>query len=312
MSTPNTWLAGAWVLTGPTASGKSDLGIELARRSNAEIISLDSMAVYRGLDIGTAKPTSTQRTDVRHHLIDMVAHWRQFSVADYLRLAEQAAGEIRARGKQVLFVGGTPLYLKGLLRGLFDGPPADAGLRRELAEVARTAGTAELHRQLTKVDPVAAGKLHPNDARRLIRALEVFAKTGQPISRWQTQFDAKPRTDLVVWSLAWPRGELHRRIERRVDAMFAAGWVEEVQRLMADDRPLSPTALQAVGYAEIIQHVQGHRDLEATRQLVAIRTRQFAKRQETWFRSLAECRVVDMSQDTPPTQLASQLLNGAK
>lgn len=308
MTPSNPWLTGARLLTGPTASGKTELGVLLAQRLGAEIVSLDSMALYRGLEIGVAKPSAAQRAAVPHHLIDMVDPWDPFSVADYLRAAERAVAEIRGRGKEVLFVGGTPLYLKALLRGLFDGPPADAELRRELNEVTRALGAVELHRRLEQVDPSAAARLHPNDTRRLIRALEVFAKTGEPISRRQTQFDRGPRTDATVWTLGWPREELRRRIARRVQAMFAAGWVDEVRRLLSGPTPPSQTAWQALGYAEIAEHLQGERDLSATQELIVVNTRRFAKRQGTWFRSLAECVPVEMGDDATVEQVADRLL----
>ena len=193
----------------------------------------------------------------------------------------------------MLFVGGTPLYLKGLLRGIFQGPPADWELRQPLAEQARQTAPGWLHEQVAAIDPAAAARLHPNDTRRLIRALEVFEKTGRPISEWQQQFDVgRPAAECRVFVLDWPKAELHARIDRRVDAMFAAGLVDEVRRLLALPQPLSRTARQAVGYREVIEHLVGRRDLAETIELVEQHTRQLAKRQGTWFRSLSECRFV--------------------
>ncbi len=224
----------AWFLTGPTASGKTAVGIELARRIDAEIISLDSMALYRRMDIGTAKPTPEERRAVPHHLIDILEPSEEFSVAQYLQAAEKCAGEIASRGKRVLFVGGTALYLKAILRGLFSGPPADWKLRRELEEIARVEGPGALHRRLQQVDTAAAAKLHPNDIRRVIRALEVHQATGRPISSLQQEFErGRPVQECRVFVLDWPRDKLDERIRRRVDQMFAAGLVEEVRRLMA-------------------------------------------------------------------------------
>jgi tRNA dimethylallyltransferase len=278
-------------LTGPTASGKSAVSLELARRIGAEIISLDSMAVYRGMNIGTAKPSAAEQKLIAHHLIDIVEPWDDFSVAQYLDRAHEAVREIQSRGRQPLFVGGTPLYLKALLRGLFSGPAADWNLRSELAEIARQEGSAELHRRLAAADPVAATKLHPNDMRRLIRALEVFHSTGRPISEQQRQFDMLPASDQPpVFVLEWPREQLNRRIDERVDAMFATGLVDEVRGLVEMDRPFSRTAAQAVGYREVLAHLAGEYDLSTTIDLVKLHTRQFAKRQLTWFRSLPECR----------------------
>ncbi len=283
-----------WFLTGPTASGKSAVGIELARRIGAEIISLDSIAVYRGMDIGTAKPSVEQRRDVPHHLIDIVEPSEEFSLAQYITAAERVAAEIVGRGREVLFVGGTPLYLKGLLRGIFEGPPADWTLRRRLADDAHSHAEGWLHERLATVDPVSAARLHPNDTRRLIRAIEVFEKTGRPISEWQRQFDVgRSAEECRVFVLDWPKAELYARIERRVEEMFSAGLIEEVRRLLADaERPLSRTARQAVGYREVIEHLEGLHGLAETVELVQRHTRQLAKRQSTWFRSLSECRFV--------------------
>lgn len=287
---------GCWFLTGPTAGGKTEIGIALAALLGAEIVSLDSMAVYRGMDIGTAKPTAEQRAATPHHLIDIVEPDRQFSLAEYLAAAEACVAGIRRRGKEVLFVGGTPLYLKGLLRGTFKGPAADPLLRRSLEQEER-ARPGTLHRRLAEVDPAAAERLHPNDLRRLVRAMEVFLKTGVPISKWQRQFDrGLPAERCRVFLLDWPRAVLYRRVNRRVEAMFEQGLVDEVRRLLARERPLGRTASQAVGYREVIEHLQGGPGLEETVERVKTHTRQFAKRQWTWFRSLSECRPVPIAE----------------
>ena len=297
----------AWFLTGPTASGKTAVGIELARRIDAEIISLDSMALYRRMDIGTAKPTPEERRAVPHHLIDILEPSEEFSVAQYLQAAEKCAGEIASRGKRVLFVGGTALYLKAILRGLFSGPPADWKLRRELEEIARVEGPTAIHGRLQVVDSTAAAKLHPNDIRRVIRALEVHQATGRPISSLQQQFErCRPAQECRVFVLDWPRDRLDERIRRRVDQMFAAGLVEEVRRLMAAGS-LSRTASQAVGYREVLERLNGQRDLPATVELVKLRTRQFAKRQLTWFRSLSECRWTCVGESFNPAQVAQRI-----
>src|SRR5260370_2680904 len=182
--------ANARVLTGPTGSGKTQLGIELALRLNAEIVSMDSMALYRGMDIGTAKPTLEERQQVRHHLIDVFEPWESASVAWWLKEAATCCQEIEARGKRVLFVGGTPLYLKALLCGLFEGPPADAGLRQRLSDEAASLGSAALHDRLARLDPASADRIHANELRRIVRALEVCELTCRPLSVWQTQWPA--------------------------------------------------------------------------------------------------------------------------
>src|SRR3954468_17715524 len=178
-----------WFLTGATAVGKTAIGIALAQRIGAEIISLDSMAIYRGMDIGTAKPSREQRAIVPHHLIDIVEPREEFSVAQYVDAAAKVVADIRMRGKEPLFVGGTPLYLKSLLRGLFDGPPADWNLRHEIEQELQHVGQPALYERLVQIDPVAASHIHPHDTRRLIRALEVYRATGEPISHQQFQFE---------------------------------------------------------------------------------------------------------------------------
>jgi tRNA dimethylallyltransferase len=178
----------ALVLTGPTGSGKSHLALELAERLGAEIVSMDSMALYRRMDIGTAKPTPDERRRVPHHLIDVLEPWESASVAWWLERAAACCRDITSRGKRPLFVGGTPLYLKALLHGLFDGPPADETIRRRLRDEAAASGAGALHARLAAIDPVSAARLHPNDVRRVIRALEVWELTGRPISDWQTQW----------------------------------------------------------------------------------------------------------------------------
>lgn len=297
-----------WFLTGQTASGKTAVGIELARRLGAAIVSLDSMAVYRGMDIGTAKPTPDERRQVPHHLIDLIEPHEEFSLAQCVAEAHRQIAEIRSRGREPLFVGGTPLYLKGLLRGIFEGPAADSQLRQRLADEARRLGSATLHARLSSVDPVAAARLHANDTRRLIRALEVFELTGRAISDWQRQFETgRPAEECQVFVLQWPKEELYPRIDARVDAMFAAGLVDETRELLSRPLPLSRTARQAVGYREVIEHLAGERNLPDTIELVKLRTRQFAKRQATWFRSLSECRFVDMSRDTNVIEVADRI-----
>ena len=302
---PHDFATNCWFLSGATASGKTGVGIELARRIDAEIISMDSMALYRHMDIGTAKPTLAQRRAVSHHLIDVIEPREEYSLAQYIKAAKRCAEEIQARARRVLFVGGTPLYLKGLLRGIFEGPPADQQLRRHLADEALRYAAPWLHNRLAEIDPLAAERLHPNDTRRLIRAIEVFEKTGRPISQWQKQFDTGlPAQSCRVFVLDWPRHEIYARIDRRVDEMFAAGLLEEVCRLMADPQPPGKTAGQAVGYREVIEHLQGVRDLPNTIELIKTHTHRFARRQCTWFRGLGECRFIPLSDESDPLQTA--------
>ena len=304
-------LADCPFITGPTASGKTTLALEVARRANAEILSLDSMAVYRGLDIGTAKPSLEQRRQVPHHLIDLVEPDEEFSLVQYLAEATRACEAIRSRGHVPLFVGGTPLYLKALLRGIFEGPPADWEFRRRVLAEAEQRGNDWLHERLAQVDPQAARRLHRHDTRRLVRALEVFEKTGRPISDWQRQFDrARPASECRVFVLDWPRDELYRRIDARVEAMFAAGLIDEVRHLVAAGKNLGRTARQALGYREVFDHLAGQRTLADTIELVKTRTRQFAKRQLTWFRSLSECRWIGMGDGRTTGDVAAEIVGG--
>jgi tRNA dimethylallyltransferase len=280
-------LADCWFLTGSTASGKSALGVQLARELNGEILSVDSMAIYRHMDIGTAKATPAEQGGIPHHLLDLRDPHEEFSVAQYLRAALAAVDEIRARGKTPVFVGGTPLYLKTLLRGLFEGPPADWTLREELEEEARAKSWDTLYTRLEQVDPAAAARIERNDQRRIVRALEVYELTGTPLSELQQQFEREtPAEQLRVFLLDWPRPQMHQRINARVEQMITAGLIAETETLLKLPQGLGRTALQAVGYAEIREHLSGQKTLKEAVMRIQARTRQFAKRQMTWFRSL--------------------------
>ena len=297
----------AFYLTGPTASGKTAIGVELAKKIDAEIIALDSMTLYRGLDIGTAKPTFDERQGIPHHLIDVLDPWESSSVADYRAWARAAILDIESRGKRVLFVGGTPMYLKTLLRGLFEGPAADPDLRRALELDADRLGAAALLERLALVDPQTASRLHVNDRRRIIRALEVFARTGRPLHEWQTEHD-RPAEGVAVFALRRDVAELHSRIDRRVLSMFDLGFVDEVRRLISLSRPLGATPSQAVGYRETIDHLSGRCSLAETISLIQSRTRQFSKRQRTWFRGLAEVILFDVAEMESPKETAERLI----
>jgi len=300
--------ADCWYLTGPTACGKTAVGVELARRIDAEIVSLDSMAVYRGMDIGTAKPTPEERGGVPHHLLDVVDPNEQYSLAQYVEAAHRVIGEIRSRNREVLFVGGTPLYLKALLRGIFEGPPADWEFRRAVESELEQVGQQALYDRLAQVDPLSADKLHPNDTKRIIRALEVFKLTGEPISHLQEQFEtARPADECRVFVLQWSRAELHRRIEQRVDEMFERGLIDEARGVVERYGELSRTACQALGYREVLEYVDGGGDMAETIEQVKVRTRQFARRQLTWFRGLSECHDVPVESETDSPSDASEI-----
>jgi tRNA dimethylallyltransferase len=276
------WLAPVF-LAGPTAVGKSEIAIALAERLGAEIISVDSMQVYRGLDIGTAKPSAMERARVPHHLLDVVDLKEPFDAARFIQLAQEAVTGICARGKVPLFCGGTGLYFKAYLEGLSVTPPADAGLRESL----RATPMADLLRELADRDPDMYSRIDRQNPRRVIRALEVIRLTGRPFSeqraRWTDQADA-PTSPSGPFGLCRCPGELHTRIEARVDDMFHRGLVAETAQLLDQGLAGNPIALQALGYRQVVEHLQGARSLSQTIELVKIRTRQFARRQMTWFR----------------------------
>jgi tRNA dimethylallyltransferase len=279
----------AWYLTGATASGKSSLALELAERMGAEILSVDSMAIYRGMDIGTAKPDAAMQRRVAHHLIDLVDPTEEFSVSQYVLAAHRKAAEIRSRGMQVLLVGGTPLYLKTLLRGMFLGPPGDPAFRNEVEQEVQRHGIESLRQRLWQVDPLAAHRILPGDWRRMIRALEVARATGRPLSHWQTQFeriDSQQRRRAFV--LKWPREQIHHRVNQRVHQMILDGLVDEVKGLRERFGSLGRTASQAVGYQEIAQVLDGSLPLKDAIPKIQARSRQFVRRQEIWFRSIDE------------------------
>ena len=273
-------------LVGATASGKSAAALELARRLNGEIVSCDSMQVYRGMDIATAKPTPDERREIPHHLIDVAEPECPYSVASYLADAELAVRAIAVRGKLPIFCGGTGLYLD---RFLFGGLPAetlaDEALRASLLELAAQKGNRFLHDQLAAIDPASAVAIHPNNVRRVARAIEIYRLTGVPKSEWDRQTQAAEcRFDARVFLLDRPREELYRRIDARVDAMLAAGLLEETETL--DRRgvfALNATAAQAIGYKEILPCLHGEISLPAAIETLKKATRHYAKRQLTWF-----------------------------
>jgi tRNA dimethylallyltransferase len=269
------------VILGATASGKSELAMELAARAGAEILSVDSMQVYRHMDIGTAKPMADERARVRHHLIDVVEPSETFTAARFVELADAAIADAATRKVPLIVTGGTPLYYKTLFEGMFEGPGASEEIRQRL----RALSNDELHRRLTEVDPAAAARIHRNDTKRLVRALEVFEMTGQPISSLQREWATPEHRHAAVWiGLAWDRDLLNRRINARVKAMNEAGWLDETRRLLDRYGDLSSTAAEATGYHELIAHLRGRMSLDDAIEQIKIATRQLARRQMKWFR----------------------------
>ncbi len=272
------------VIVGPTAVGKTAAALATAQALHGEIISADSMQVYKGMDIGTAKPTPTEQALVRHHMIDTASPEQSFNVSDYVKQASAAVADCLARQVQPVVAGGTGLYVHALMDGfLFPDQSADPALRSRLMEEWQ-ADPHILHSRLKAVDPATAGRLHPNDARRIIRALEVFERTGKSMSQLQRETAGKQARFSGIWiGLTRDRTELYQRIEQRVDAMFQQGLIEEVQGLLKT-YPQQPTALQALGYKEVAWFLRGHITLEECVYLVKRDTRRFAKRQLSWFR----------------------------
>ncbi|MGD9109910.1 MAG: tRNA (adenosine(37)-N6)-dimethylallyltransferase MiaA [Phycisphaerales bacterium] len=297
------------LILGVTASGKSRLAFELARLLNAEIISIDSMKVYRRMDIGTAKPSKEAQRQIKYHLIDIVEPSKEFSVGRFLELAEKAISEITQNGRPIVAVGGTALYIKALLYGLFEGPGSDERIRSQLQRRAREQGLAELHRELERLDPIAAGNIHPNDAKRIIRALEVYKVTGKPISSMQKQFDAdKPRDDWTIIGLRREKTVESKRINARVKKMLELGLVGEVASLLAEEKPLSKQARCAIGYAEIIDHLAGKVTLDEAVEQIKKNTRRLAKGQRTWFKAFKQVNWLDVDEDEPTEAIVGRVL----
>jgi tRNA dimethylallyltransferase len=297
----------AWVILGPTAVGKTDVAIRLAERWGGEIISADSSAVYRGLDIGSAKPTPDEQRRVRFHLIDVADPSEVFTAAHFRELALQAMTDIRARGKRVLIVGGTGLYLRVLLHGFsLAPPPADPEVRaRWKAEVERV-GAPALHARLQQIDPLAAARIHPNDAVRITRAFEVYEMTGVPISQWQQR--AAAELPALKIGLTMPREQLYARIDQRVDTMIAQGMLREVQTLLQNGYNPEQPALKGLGYRHLIGYIQGRVSWDEAVRLWKRDTRRFAKRQMTWFRREPGVHWVDASLGIEPTARLVELI----
>lgn len=300
-------LKNCWYLTGPTSSGKSPLAMAIARQLDAEIISMDSMAIYRGMDIGTAKPPLEHRQAIPHHQLDIVEPTELYSAANYVMATHKIADEIRARGRHVLICGGTPLYLKSLLRGFFVGPEPDWEFRESIQVDIQRLGLDVLRQRLMQVDPLLAHKLHPNDSRRMIRGLEVARVTGQPLSHWQEQFEVPAKIDeCPSLVLKLERAWLHQLINDRVQRMVDTGLEAEVAELIAKHGQLSRTASQAVGYREMLARLDTGASLAETVELIRAHTRQFARRQEIWFRGLSELQPLPLPQGGSPLDLADQ------
>ncbi len=303
------------LILGVTASGKGRLACSLAELFDAEIVSVDSMKVYRRMDIGTSKPPKEVRQRVKYHLIDVVEPSEPFSVGTFVDLAYEAIGQIRCRKRKIIAVGGTALYIKALLYGLFEGPGADEQVRAELRARVKDGGLEKLYHELMKVDPAAGERISSNDAKRIIRALEVYRITGRPISSLQQQFDAEqPKHDWTIVGLRREKAAENGRINERVKKMIAAGLVEEVKTLLAEEKPLSEQARCAIGYAEIISYLSGKISLEEATELIKKNTRRFAKSQRTWFKRFKNVHWLDIKAEESDEDILSRakkvVLNG--
>jgi len=321
------------LILGVTASGKGRLAFELAKYLDAEIISVDSMKVYRRMDIGTAKPPTQARLQIPYHLIDVVEPGAPFSVARFLELANAAIRQIENKNKPVVAVGGTALYIKTLLYGLFEGPGADEQIRNKLKAQAQNQGLDSLYEQLQRIDPGAADRISRNDAKRIIRALEVYKLTGKPISTFQTQWDTQrthdpsrqgveprqdairnthsvrsPQDDWTIIGLRREKTEENKRINARVKKMIDAGLLDEVKRLLAEPNPLGDQARCAIGYAEITDHLAGKISLDDAIELIKKNTRKLAKAQRTWFKTFPNVHWLDLA----PDETAESILTRTK
>lgn len=292
-STPPPVLA----ILGPTASGKSDLGMKVAAEVDGEIVNADALQVYRGFDIGTAKPTAEDRRAVPHHLLDLLEPEERFSAGEFARRGRAAIDAIRGRDRLPIVVGGSGFYLRALFEGLSPLPPANPELRALLADRAATEGSDTLHGELAGVDPATARRLAPADVQRVVRALEVALSTGRPLSQWIADRPAgHDPLPAVRIALTLPRALLYDRIASRVAGMVASGWVEEVRTLLDRGHDPGAPAFQAIGYRQIVRHLRGDWDLETAVADTVRATRRFAKRQLTWFRNEPEVRWLDPRQ----------------
>ncbi len=298
------------LIAGPTAVGKSEIALRLAERLGGEIISADSMQVYRGLDIGTAKPSPTDRARVPHHLIDICDLTESFDAAQFVRLAQKSVEEIQARGRVPVFCGGTGLYFKAFLSGLGEAPAAHPELRVKLEAMPFEA----LLRELRERDPAAYEKIDKQNPRRVIRAVEVIRLTGKKFSQqraeWKAQSAIPPKINFYCFTRS--AADLHARINTRVDAMFARGLVDETRELLKQGLAENQTAMQAIGYRQVVEHLRGGRSLAETIELVKIRTRQFAKRQLTWFRRQLDPDWMELQPEESLDSIAANLLQAVR
>jgi len=293
-------------LVGPTASGKSETAVHLAKKIGGEIISCDSMQVYRGMDIITSKPSAALRKAVPHHLLDIVSAQSEYNVSRFRKEALKKIRVIFKKGKTPLLVGGTGLYMTILIDGIFDEKPADKAIREQLYKQAERFGSEFIYKKLEKIDPQAAAKIHPHDVKRIIRALEVFQATGKPISLLQKQRKGLAQDyEVKIFCLNLPRQKLYQRIEKRVEQMFKQGLIKEVKKLLK--LKLSRTAGFAIGIKELKGYLNGEYDLRKVEELMKLNTCHYAKRQLTWFRKDKRIEWINLSGKEKPKEVAAKL-----
>ena len=296
------------ILAGATACGKSAVAMLLAEKHRADILSIDSMKIYKGLDIGTGKPTLEERAQVRHHFVDIKEPWEAASVAEFVTFAERKIAESAETGTPLIGEGGTALYLKTLCEGLFESPPKDPLIRARFEQEVEELGSTAVHARLAQVDPKGAAKILPTDGRRIVRALEVFELTGRPLGEGQRVWGT-PRSDLDVRIavLNLPRPLLYARIDARIRGMVAAGWLDECRRLLALEKPISREASQALGYKTFLKHLRGEMTLDAAIERVCFDTHHFARRQIHWYKLLPKVVFVELKGDEPPDKIAERV-----
>ncbi|OGX19655.1 MAG: tRNA (adenosine(37)-N6)-dimethylallyltransferase MiaA [Omnitrophica WOR_2 bacterium RBG_13_44_8b] len=294
-------------IVGPTAIGKTEAAVRLAKRIGGEIISLDSMQIYKGMDIITSKPLSPTEKQAVHHLIDLIPPTREYNVSEYRRGALSKIKQLVKRGKIPIFAGGTGLYMSVLIDGIFDFNAKDKTIRQRLYKQLKKKGSGYLYKRLNAIDALAAGKIHPHDARRIIRALEVFQVTGKPISYLKTQREGlSPDFDIRIFCLNMQREKLYERIDERVDRMFSKGLLQEVKKLLK--LRLSKTAACAIGLRELKGYFDGLYDLEEAKRLMKRNSRAYAKRQLTWFRKDKRIHWIDVGENEKPLSVSNRIL----
>lgn len=302
-----------FIVTGPTACGKSDVALHIAAHlDKGSIISADSMQVYRGMDIGTAKAPADVREEIPHYLIDVVDPWESYSLGRYIEDLQCVAARLNNCNIPLLIAGGTGLYIRGIIYGVFEGPAADWDFRSQLETIAHEKGSSHLHGMLKEVDPATAARVHPQDKLRIIRAIEVHKITGATITELQMQSHRRKREqelDYSIFVINRPKDSLHKRIDDRVDAMIEDGFVDEVSALRQAANGMSRQARQALGYKEILRHLDNEIDIECAKALIKHNTKRFAKRQMTWFKSFDNVSWMETSQGDDHRTIGNQVLD---